>query len=99
MAPRRSPHTYLLVLREPAGGDEVRAGRVRNHGLRPLKLVRVTALPLTAAHDDAFGLDGWGDDLADNCCYTLEMTDLAGDGWDGAFIQLWTTCGNDHTSL
>jgi hypothetical protein len=33
--------------------------------------------------------DGWGDDLSDNCCYTLEMADLSGDGWDGAFLQLF----------
>jgi hypothetical protein len=33
--------------------------------------------------------DGWGDDLTDNCCYTLEMTDLSGDGWDGAYLQLF----------
>jgi hypothetical protein len=33
--------------------------------------------------------DGWGDDLVDNCCYTLEMEDLSGDGWNGAFIQLF----------
>jgi hypothetical protein len=37
---------------------------------------------------DADG-DGWGDDLSDDCCYSLEMTDLTGNGWEGAFLQLF----------
>ena len=32
--------------------------------------------------------DGWGEDLTDTCCFSLQLMDSYGNGWDGASVRI-----------